>query len=290
MAAVVSSQHAGLWSRQTELSTHIADMHYTNMIPSYNTHRTVTSAPSSRSFQPTATHMDMSMPLFPTNVLATSVPYQSGGFAFDSIPVNPYNMQSIYPMSYSPNVSPVAYAGSPGPRPIPIVREARSAFGVDRNAVVKSESTSPVQPSLPFTNPSYGVECKRSSTEPAEQTDINFATDVDTLMKAIQAKQSGSSPVPDSPKVSLLVLGHVSPGLFRQEEAPKLPQRPRKRYQCHMPNCNKSFYQKTHLEIHIRAHTGAKPFVSCETHGHRERTNRLCRSAKRRDVAKGSPS
>jgi hypothetical protein len=29
-----------------------------------------------------------------------------------------------------------------------------------------------------------------------------------------------------------------------------------------MPDCNKSFYQKTHLEIHIRAHTGAKPFVS----------------------------
>jgi len=29
-----------------------------------------------------------------------------------------------------------------------------------------------------------------------------------------------------------------------------------------MPDCNKSFFQKTHLEIHIRAHTGAKPFVS----------------------------
>ena len=29
-----------------------------------------------------------------------------------------------------------------------------------------------------------------------------------------------------------------------------------------MPDCSKSFYQKTHLEIHIRAHTGAKPFVS----------------------------
>ncbi|KAL9093346.1 MAG: hypothetical protein Q9165_004087 [Trypethelium subeluteriae] len=28
-----------------------------------------------------------------------------------------------------------------------------------------------------------------------------------------------------------------------------------------MPDCDKSFYQKTHLEIHIRAHTGVKPFV-----------------------------
>ncbi|OAG16719.1 hypothetical protein CC77DRAFT_901021, partial [Alternaria alternata] len=24
--------------------------------------------------------------------------------------------------------------------------------------------------------------------------------------------------------------------------------------------CNKSFYQKTHLDIHIRAHAGDKPF------------------------------
>jgi len=31
-----------------------------------------------------------------------------------------------------------------------------------------------------------------------------------------------------------------------------------------MPDCNKSFYQKTHLEIHTRAHTGIKPFVCRE--------------------------
>lgn len=29
-----------------------------------------------------------------------------------------------------------------------------------------------------------------------------------------------------------------------------------------MLGCNKSFYQKTHLDIHVRAHTGDKPFVS----------------------------
>jgi hypothetical protein len=207
MAAVVASQHAGLWSRQTEASMHIADMHYHNMMPTYDTHRTVTSAPPSRSFQPTTTHMDPSMPLFSTNVLATSVPYQSGAFAFESIPVNPYNMQPTYPMSYAPNVSSVTYTGSTDPRPLP----ARTVFGMDGNAVVKSESSSPVQPSMPFTTSSYGAQCKRSSAEPAEHTDMNFATDVDTLMKAIQAKQSGSSPVPDSPKVSLLVPTYVSP-------------------------------------------------------------------------------
>jgi hypothetical protein len=62
-------------------------------------------------------------------------------------------------------------------------------------------------------------------------------------MKAIQAKQ------PESPQVT------------NKENGDKPSQKPRKRYQCNMPGCNKSFYQKTHLEIHVRAHTGAKPFV-----------------------------
>ena len=29
-----------------------------------------------------------------------------------------------------------------------------------------------------------------------------------------------------------------------------------------LPNCGKSFAQKTHLDIHNRAHSGEKPFVS----------------------------
>jgi hypothetical protein len=41
-----------------------------------------------------------------------------------------------------------------------------------------------------------------------------------------------------------------------------------------MPDCNKSFYQKTHLEIHIRAHTGAKPF-ECKAPGCGQRFSQL---------------
>lgn len=37
-----------------------------------------------------------------------------------------------------------------------------------------------------------------------------------------------------------------------------------RKYKCTLPNCGKSFAQKTHLDIHIRAHTGVKPFVSCK--------------------------
>jgi uncharacterized Zn-finger protein len=38
----------------------------------------------------------------------------------------------------------------------------------------------------------------------------------------------------------------------------------RKRYRCDVDDCNKSFYQRTHLDIHRRAHTGVKPFVCKE--------------------------
>jgi hypothetical protein len=36
----------------------------------------------------------------------------------------------------------------------------------------------------------------------------------------------------------------------------------KKRYQCTINGCSKSFYQKTHLDIHERSHTGYKPYVS----------------------------
>ncbi|KXL44147.1 hypothetical protein M433DRAFT_78418 [Acidomyces richmondensis BFW] len=42
------------------------------------------------------------------------------------------------------------------------------------------------------------------------------------------------------------------------------PGKARKRYHCDIAGCGKSFYQKTHLEIHNRAHTGVKPFVCKE--------------------------
>ncbi|KAF2199839.1 hypothetical protein GQ43DRAFT_397840 [Delitschia confertaspora ATCC 74209] len=66
-------------------------------------------------------------------------------------------------------------------------------------------------------------------------------------MKAIQAKSNA----PQRPQLS-------------KEEKSKGASRPKKSYQCTMPDCFKVFSQKTHLEIHPRAHTGSKPFVCKE--------------------------
>ncbi|KAF1915718.1 zinc finger protein-like protein OZF [Ampelomyces quisqualis] len=264
MAAVLAHQHAGLWHRRPEDSFHVPELHFPNMMPSYNTQRNAMNAPSLRSYQPPTTNMDISLPLYTPNVLVTSVSYpSSGAFAYDAS-VNPYNMpqsslQHSYSMSYTTNLAPAApYAERCDPQPLSTVRDARHALAPDGSHVVKSEGASPIQSGSMFNDASYGTDCKRSSSEPADLIDVNFATDVDTLMKAIQAKQTTSSPKQEPVK----------------HQEVKVAQKSRKRYQCSIPDCNKSFYQKTHLEIHIRAHTGAKPF-ECNAPGCGQRFSQL---------------
>ncbi|KAI2332266.1 DNA-binding transcription factor, partial [Ophidiomyces ophidiicola] len=131
--------------------------------------------------------------------------------------------------------------------------------------------------------------------------DIEFSTEVDTLMKTIQSKPKLAQPqLPPLHQFTTGVPGWSYPGpgaavsaappppppppLVQQQQqqqqqsssslssasmfAPPQPDRPppskqksRRKYECTLPNCRKSFYQKTHLDIHMRAHTGDKPFV-----------------------------
>jgi hypothetical protein len=79
-----------------------------------------------------------------------------------------------------------------------------------------------------------------------EAKSLDFETDVEALLRAIQSK---------SKQTYLLDHGQLEN---------KLPQMksPKKRYECTAPGCLKQFYQKTPLEIHTRAHTGVKPYVS----------------------------
>jgi hypothetical protein len=130
--------------------------------------------------------------------------------------------------------------------------------------------------------------------------EVGFRTEVDTLMKAIQskAKQQPSGKPPQSapieqskPAVGSLACVYVSPagtshGFLPEKEGKEQKQRltewdsqdekptSKKRYECEIPGCNKSFYQKTHLEIHIRAHTGVKPYA-CKTQGCNQRFSQL---------------
>jgi hypothetical protein len=193
MATVVASHNIGLWQDRREPSMHIPNMHLNNIMPPYDTSRNVSNAPVSREYQPTSNHMDMNnMPLYSANTLPTSVPYQAGAYAYDvptSVPVNPYNMQQAsYYASNMPH--PVSYPQSHDIQALPTLPDVRHVF----NPNVKSEGTSPAQSNHMYADPSYGTELKRSTSEPTEGSGANFATDVDTLMRAIQAKQTNPPP------------------------------------------------------------------------------------------------
>ena len=111
--------------------------------------------------------------------------------------------------------------------------------------------------------------------EPAE---VSFDTEVDTLMKAIQAKSQVTPPPQNSPEQPTPRVNSqpsryirsaeaVGPTRDAKEEPQDDPKNGKRRYQCQ--NCMKSFYQKTHLDIHERSHTGIKPYVSV-LRSHRE--------------------
>lgn len=199
MATVVASHHVNFWQERREPSAHVPNLHLASMMPPYDVSRAMTNAPASRSYQPTTTtttHMHINMPIFTSNGLSTSVPCQPGAFAFDPISTNPYNMQQT--TYYAPHTAhTVSYATVPEVQSFPTTRDAHTSYLMDRSTIVKSESTSPLPPTSMFHDHSYATEFERSSSEQTNGSGTNFATDIDTLMRAIQAKKTATPPPPE---------------------------------------------------------------------------------------------
>ena len=128
-----------------------------------------------------------------------------------------------------------------------------------------------------------------TSTTPTDgSSEITFKTEVDNLMKAIQAKSQNNQPqksstmnqstpvvgasrtppyVPSCSQAEVQAFGQRNDFKLTHEDLQDGNRRSKddkKKYHCTIENCTKSFHQKTHLDIHERAHTGHKPYVSAQ--------------------------
>ena len=96
---------------------------------------------------------------------------------------------------------------------------------------------------------------------PPDEKDVG--TDVDTLMRAIQTKATLPAQKIQPPRVYENNARDSSSDSTSSAINCGIPIEPnsKRRYPCRIPSCAKVFTQKTHLEIHMRAHTGHKPYV-----------------------------
>ncbi|POS87796.1 hypothetical protein EPUL_003043, partial [Erysiphe pulchra] len=194
---------------------------------------------------------------------------------------NNNNVVSQFTNSYLQSRPTLSYSITPDSslvRGMPFSRPQRQGFIIEtqqnQNQNTKNESSWNPSPELSITTP---VSMRSSSSPVAKKavSEATFGTEVDTLMKAIQSKPSNQSQAVVHLPKSASVVGLV-PLSYQQTETwnyetfkhSRLTQngsqdesgksKSKKRYQCTIEGCNKSFFQKTHLDIHERAHTGVK--------------------------------
>jgi hypothetical protein len=252
MAAMVAPPPHQIWQDPQRRSTpimHMPQMPLSSMLP--------TSAPATtRNYQ--SHHVDMMISTYPPTSMPAAMSFQPGAYGFDlSATMNQFPVQQPYnTMNFQQQPHPATYANTTSDIPAhsPIVRDGRNVLpSIAHSPTVKPEILSPVHPPPSFTESHASEPLKSNTPDTSESAQPVFSTEIDCLMRAIQSKQPNEQvyvePIKKEPIVPV-----------------EIRVKSRKRYQCSIPGCNKSFFQKTHLEIHTRAHTGVKPFVGINVH------------------------
>jgi uncharacterized Zn-finger protein len=261
---MVASHHPGMWQRRSSQVMQMSPMGIPTMVPATQT------APSARPYQQT-NHIDLPMNMFPTTSAPSMVQFTASSYGFDLSSMNQYQLQQNYNINYPGPAQPTpAYSAAPTEMPTVIshVGVAHEPLPIaHRSPSVKAEAQSPLQANQMYSDNSSDE--LRSYHTDSSLAGVSFSTDVDCLMKAIQAQQkTPTQPAPSKVRPPTTTARparqQTQTSQIRSSPTTEGRSKPRKRYQCSIPRCNKSFYQKTHLEIHTRAHTGVKPFVCKE--------------------------
>jgi uncharacterized Zn-finger protein len=188
----------------------------------------------------------------------STAPLQSTMFANSHAMANDYNSATFGSLAW-PGTTILPHTIHHHQAP-PMLRDD-SYSSLDSDPFIKTEETSPVIAPQPFydngVSGGSSPDCMSLPESSDEAKPPVFSTDIDVLMRAIQSKSNTSADQPQQQNRPEQVKAETSPTEFSAAKFPK-------RYQCDVPGCGKAFYQKTHLEIHTRAHTGVKPFVCKE--------------------------
>jgi hypothetical protein len=181
-----------------------------------------TSAPQTPRSYPA--NIDLALPMFPQTSVPTTMSYAPATYGFDvaHYPVQQYSMNYHGTAPYSPAASTFADSNA----------STSGLSSVPHSPYIKPEMASPLSP--------LSMDDRSLSPEPSTAL---FGTGVDCLMRAIQTQQPEAQYQASSQRMSP-----------RRRKSKKM-------YQCPYPECGKIFYQKTHLDIHSRRHTGYKPYV-----------------------------
>ncbi|KAI9714871.1 MAG: hypothetical protein M1820_000160 [Bogoriella megaspora] len=198
--------------------------------------------------------------------MANPMQMQSHNYGFNTVATTQPPMQPAYSTNYThmnhPGTFPTALGSTTAIHQPHSLRTPVTGYSsCSQSPTVKSETVSPAHSTPMFYESSsvVSVDSYKLSSPAASDRGTEFSTDVDTLMKAIQSKPKSESGVQDDSPQALDLQQHDDTDTRSSGSG-----KGKKRYQCTMPDCDKSFYQKTHLEIHIRAHTGVKPFLCKE--------------------------
>ncbi|KAB8291592.1 hypothetical protein EYC80_006392 [Monilinia laxa] len=237
-------------------------MDMSNMVPSLD--QTTTSAGLGRAI--------VAPPNMPTNSFGNSFNMMN---SHQHMPQNSYGFTS-YTDGASTTLIPTYGASYIHPRPLPRVmqtfsnspKEAIFNGGNHQGGFIESipqSQSPPIKPESQWATPinrrspstralATPPPSKDASLPPTSSDEAHIgSTAVDRLMKIIQDKTQTLQLQSQLPSIT-----QSTP--MAQDESRRL-KTVKKKYRCTFENCPSSFPQKTHLDIHLRKHTGAKPFT-----------------------------